>query len=203
MIAIVDYGLGNVHSVRSALDYLGFQSRITNATDALRDARKLILPGVGSFRVAMENIRGLGLDEIIHEHVANGRPLLGICLGMQLLGTSGVEDGETNGLGLIAGRVERLQLAADIPIPHIGFNLATFAKRSPLFQDLSDNSADFYFVHSYCMRCLDEADVTAWCMYGERFVASVQRGNVFGTQFHPEKSQANGLRVLKNFAELP
>ncbi len=204
MIGIVDYGLGNLRSVQGALEFLGAPSQITRDPAVLKECSKLILPGVGSFRVAMENIHAKGLFDVLLECARVQRtPLLGICLGMQLLAQSGEEDGATPGLGLIDGVVRRFELDSSFAVPHIGFNSAKFVGRDgSLFSGLGEQ-AEFYFVHSYRFECSNADDVAAWCEYGERFTASVQRGNVFGTQFHPEKSQTNGLRVLKNFIDRP
>jgi glutamine amidotransferase len=204
MIAIVDYGLGNVRSVMSALEFLGVCATITRNPDDLFAAEKLILPGVGSFRAAMENIHRRDLQAPIVACVREHKtPILGICLGMQLLAESGDEDGTTPGLGLIAGEVTHFpDVAPPMRIPHIGFNTATFVQgEGSIFQGLGPH-ADFYFVHSYRMICSEPSDVSSSCEYGERFTASVQRGHIYGTQFHPEKSQSNGLRVLKNFVGL-
>jgi glutamine amidotransferase len=204
MIAIVDYGLGNVRSVMSALEFLGAPALITENPDDLLAAEKLILPGVGSFRAAMENIHRRNLEAPILACVRDHqKPILGICLGMQLLAQSGDEDGPTPGLGLIAGRVTDLpRLPPPMRVPHIGFNTATFAVRERSIFDGLGPHADFYFVHSYRMICTDPSDVSSSCEYGEAFTSSVQRGHIYGTQFHPEKSQSNGLRVLKNFVGL-
>lgn len=203
MIAIVDYGLGNVRSVMGALEFLGVSAKVTTSPDDLFAATKLILPGVGSFRAAIENIDRRNLREPIVSCVrGQNKPILGICLGMQLLAEVGEEDGPSAGLGLIPGEVKHFpEFAPPIRVPHIGFNSVSFVCSQPLFEGLGDR-ADFYFVHSYRMVCTDAADVSSWCEYGDRFTASVQRGHVYGTQFHPEKSQTSGLRLLKNFVEL-
>lgn len=201
MIGIVDYGMGNLHSVQNALEFLGAACRVTRDEQALLDCDKIVLPGVGSYRAAMRNIEGTGLREILDRCVnQQGKPLLGICLGMQLLAERGDEDGPSEGLGFVSGHVKRFSVEeqARLAIPHTGFNAVTFSSAAALADGLGA-SADFYFVHSYRMECRDPADVIGWCDYGERFAAIVQRGNVLGTQFHPEKSQTNGLRLLANF----
>lgn len=201
MITIVDYGMGNLRSVRNALAHLGGMAAVSSSPDDIARSDKLILPGVGSFRRAMENIRARRLEEPLAEAVLGRRiPVLGICLGMQLLAQHGHEDGGAEGLGWIPGEVVPFRF--DDPtarIPHIGFNAAWAAKRSSAIFGHLGEAADFYFVHSYFLRCEDDADVALWCDYHGRFCAGVERGNVFGTQFHPEKSQANGLALLHRF----
>lgn len=202
IISIVNYGMGNLRSVQGALSYLGFESELVSTPEQILRSETLILPGVGSFARAMGNIRRLELESPLNEMVLErGVPVLGICLGMQLLAEVGEEDGPTRGLGWIRGRVERFKLSdLDLKVPHIGFNTTTFVGgASPLFAGLGTD-ADFYFVHSYHMICDRETDVRAWVDYGGPFVAAVERDNIFGTQFHPEKSQSNGLKLLKNFA---
>jgi imidazole glycerol-phosphate synthase subunit HisH len=194
--------MGNIRSVQGALTYLGIESRLVTTPAEVLESEMLILPGVGSFAAAMANIRNLGLVEPLDEMVLErGVPVLGICLGMQLLAEESEEDGPSRGFGWIRGRVERFNLSdATLKVPHIGFNTARFGPRvSSLFAGLGEE-ADFYFVHSYRMTCDHDQDVTAWVDYGEPFVAAVERDNVFGAQFHPEKSQSNGLKLLKNFA---
>jgi len=203
MITIVNYRMGNIRSVQSALEYLGTPCQISGDPRTIERSDMLILPGVGSFRVAMQNLTMLGMTDALHEAVLiRKRPILGICLGMQLLADEGTEDGITPGLGWIPGRVVRF--AFDNPltkVPHIGFNSVHVATRDPLFTAMPDE-VDLYFVHSYHFLCSENASISGWADYQGRFTASVQKGNIYGTQFHPEKSQSNGLRVLKNFVEL-
>jgi glutamine amidotransferase len=204
MVTIVDYGMGNLRSVRNAVTYLGDTAEVSSVPRDIARSDKLILPGVGSFRRAMENIRARALSEPLAEAVVGRKvPVLGICLGMQLLATYGYEDGGAEGLGWIPGKVVPFRF--DDPaakIPHVGFNAAwTTRTRSAVFGHL-DNAADFYFVHGYFLQCEREADVALWCDYHGRFCAGVERGNVFGTQFHPEKSQANGLSLLQRFLKI-
>jgi glutamine amidotransferase len=203
MISIVNYGMGNIQSIQGALQYLGFESRVVTTPDEILDSSKLILPGVGSFAQAIANIRNLHLLEALNRSVLERKvPILGICLGMQLLAESGDEDGPSDGLGWIPGKVRRINTGSGLKVPHIGFNTAFFVDRNnALFQGL-DTSGDFYFVHGYIFDCTRLSDISSWTEYGERFASSVQYKNIFGTQFHPEKSQSNGLIVLKNFALL-
>jgi len=204
MIAIVDYGSGNLRSVMGALEFLGARAVITGDARDVAMADKLILPGVGSFRVAMENIDRRGLRAPLLESVRErGTPILGICLGMQILADVGDEDGPTPGLGLIPGAVRRFpDFAPPLRVPHIGFNSVTFVEPEGSILAALGDSADFYFIHSYRLICDDPKDVSGWCEYGgERFAASVERAHILGAQFHPEKSQTNGLVVLKSFLE--
>lgn len=198
LITIVDTATANVRSLVGALSFLGISSRVTLEVDEVISAQRLILPGVGSFRQAMEHLRARGLDVAIRDVVAGGVPLLGICLGMQLLADEGSEDGVTTGLGLVAGRVARIA-GKGVKVPHVGFNDVEVVDGSRLFDGLGDRR-DFYFVHSYAFVPDDEGVVSSWCEHGGRFASSVERGHVFGTQFHPEKSQLTGLRLLMRFA---
>ena len=204
MITIVNYKMGNIRSIVNALDYLGVPSRVTSSPQEILASDKLILPGVGSYYVAMQNLHEMGLVDPLNEVVlVKKRPILGICLGMQLLAEQGTEDGEVNGLGWIAGRVLRFQFNDRLcRIPHTGFNAVRFCERKSILFDSLTEEADFYFVHSFHLVCDDEQDVTGWTDYHGNFVASVERGNVYGTQFHPEKSQSNGLVVLRNFSRI-
>lgn len=198
-ITIVNYGMGNIFSVKNALNYLGVEYEFSNNPDIISNAEKIILPGVGSFKKAMQNIVSMGIDNAICQAANRGTPVLGICLGMQLLGKSGTEDGFTLGLGLYDGIVERFPSKHSIKIPHVGFNEVQKPEKTVLYKNIKDQS-DFYFVHSYRMSSVNETGV-AYCSYGERFIASFESNNIFGTQFHPEKSQTNGLILLKNFIE--
>lgn len=202
MVSIVNYKMGNIRSVQNALSFLGVDSCVIDSPKEVIESKKLILPGVGSFRVAMEHIKDMGLFDALNEAVIQrGTLIMGICLGMQLLAEIGEEDGLTSGFGWLPGIVKRFPSDdLSIKVPHIGFNSVYFKPVSEnLFMGLG-KCADFYFVHSYRMLCPEpEKYVSSWADYGERFVASVQHKNIFGTQFHPEKSQSNGLIVLKNF----
>ncbi len=197
-VVVIDYGMGNLFSVASALRYLGCEPLISDDPHVVTAAPHVILPGVGSFRLAMERLRSKGLDEAVRETVRAGQHLLGICLGMQLLGASSTEDGNTEGLGVIANSVQLFDESVGIKIPHIGFNEISPTALTGLFEDLPSRP-HFYFVHSYRMSVGDLGCAHATCTYGEEFLAAFDMGNVCGAQFHPEKSQANGLQLLKNF----
>ncbi len=199
MTVIIDYGAGNLFSVKNALDYLGIENKITNDADDLRAADRLILPGVGAFPDAMRMLSESGLVDVIKEEVQK-KPLLGICLGMQMLFEKGYEFGETDGLGFIKGSVRLMHPAGDLPVPHIGWN--SLEKNAPC--RLLDRCAEgeyVYFVHSYAAEC-DSKNVAAYCDYGMKIPALVCEGNVYGAQFHPEKSGETGLNILRCFAEL-
>ena len=203
-LLVIDYGMGNILSVLSAVRYLGATAEVSSDPEAIASAQKLILPGVGSFRRAMESLRATGLDQAIHRAVQSGETnLLGICLGMQLLGTVGTEDGETEGLGLIDQRVDSFtpEELSGLKIPHIGFSGVKAGPDSRLFAGLP-SEADFYFVHSFRMLPEIPDTVVSCCHHGATFAAAVEKGNVFGAQFHPEKSQTNGLMLLRNFLRL-
>ncbi|HHV57319.1 MAG TPA: imidazole glycerol phosphate synthase subunit HisH [Firmicutes bacterium] len=196
MIAIVDYGMGNLGSVRYALQALGEEVRVTADPAAIAAAPGVILPGVGAFGDAMAELRARGLVETVRQAAGSGRPFLGICLGMQLLFTAGEEGGYHEGLDILPGVVRRLR--GEVKIPHIGWNSLSFPRPTPLFDGVAPGSF-VYFVHSYVAVPQEEAVVAATCSYGEEFTAAVRRGNVWGTQFHPEKSSQVGLAVLRNF----
>ncbi len=198
MIAIVDYGAGNIFSVKNAMDYLGLPAELTSKADDIRNADGIILPGVGAFPWAMNMLTKSGLVEVIKEEAVK-KPFLGICLGMQLIFSKGYEFEETDGLGLIDGQV-RLMTPEGLSIPHIGWNKLEKNRECALLNGLGDDEY-VYFVHSYAAECADE-DVAAYCEYGKRVTALVNRGNVYGAQFHPEKSGKTGLKILSNFAEL-
>ena len=198
MIAIVDYGMGNRRSVEKALEHVGAPSLISADHDAIRGADGVILPGVGAFPEAMRNVAALGLDELLRERAAAGVPLLGICLGQQLLFERSDEHEGATGLGLLGGTVTALRAPK---LPHIGWNLVTFARESVLTAGLGEAAA-FYHVHSFACRPADAADVVGRGEYGEAFASIVERGNVYGVQFHPEKSSRDGLALLANFARV-
>ncbi len=201
MIAIIDYGMGNLASVKNALASLGFASHVTSDPDQVVHAPKVILPGVGAFADCLANLHTRGMDQAICEAVKRDTPLLGICLGMQLLFTESEENGLHQGLGLLAGRVVRFNLPASLKVPHMGWNSIVPSQDSRLLRGINPESY-FYFVHSYFPVVQDSSVVAARCRYGEEFACAVEQGNLFATQFHPEKSGAPGLRILKNFGEL-
>lgn len=195
--------MGNLLSVVNALQYLGANARISSNPSEIAEADTLVLPGVGSFRAAMQALRSQGLDEAIQEAVnIRGRKILGVCLGFQMLAQFGTEDGGAQGLGYLSGTVEHFERVSvpALKLPHIGFNRVYFSNEAPLFRGL-ESGAYFYFVHSYRLLPEDiEGDVATAC-HGETFVAAYSQGNIFGAQFHPEKSQTNGLILLRNFLD--
>lgn len=198
MIAVIDYGAGNLKSVTKALDYLGYENAIVSDSVELEKADALILPGVGAFPKCMEALQKNGMDwEIIQQAVK--KPLLGICLGMQMLLDSSTEMGNTQGLGLISGTVEKIE--TPYKLPHIGWNSLRIVNGNPLTAGLSDGDY-VYFVHSFCARTELPQDLALTTDYGLAVTAMVARGNVFGCQFHPEKSGDVGMTILKNFGEL-
>ncbi|MDD5431184.1 MAG: imidazole glycerol phosphate synthase subunit HisH [Candidatus Pacebacteria bacterium] len=199
MTVIIDYGMGNLFSVENALKTLGGDIKVSGKPEDIRAADRIILPGVGAFPDGMKNLKNLGLVEILREEVLEKRkPFLGICLGMQLLASEGEEHEPTKGLGFIEGRVRRFQTdEKKFRIPHIGWNDVLAGKDSILFKDLENPV--FYFVHSYHFVPEDKDNIAATCDYGEIFAAAVRKENIFGVQFHPEKSQKSGLKLLENF----
>lgn len=196
--AIVDYGVGNLKSVTNAMAYIGQQTLVTGDAEELNRADAIILPGVGAFPDAADKLRQSGLDWALLEQ-AGRKPILGICLGMQLLFDWSEEGKRCEGLKLVSGGVERIQ--TEFKLPHIGWNSLTFQNGSPLFRGLEDG-AYVYFVHSYCGCVTQEEDVIARTQYGSSVVAAVSHNGVYGCQFHPEKSGEVGLQILKNFGEL-
>jgi imidazole glycerol-phosphate synthase subunit HisH len=200
VIGIVDYGMGNILSVFHAFESLGADVRICRDPDTLVKAERIVVPGVGAFGECMRNLRARGFDEALQEAVrARGKPVLGICLGMQIMAARGFEGGTFEGLGWFDGDVIRLTPQDPLfRVPHVGWNNISFDDRCPLFKGL-EQDLDFYFVHSYALSCNDQSDVSARCDYGAEFTAAVWRNNIFATQFHPEKSQDYGLKILDNF----
>jgi glutamine amidotransferase len=202
-VTLIDYGMGNLCSVQSALEYVGATVTLTDNVEQVAQADTLVLPGVGSFRMAMQTLRERGMDGAIKSAVsAGGAKILGICLGMQLLGSHSTEHGETDGLALVPNVVERFKFGQEnnLKIPHVGFNSVNLSEAKGLFEGLPQY-CDFYFVHSYRMlpEPQGQPDRIGLCDYGESFLAAFENENICGTQFHPEKSQTNGLRLLKNF----
>lgn len=199
-IAMVDYGMGNRRSVAKAFAHVGTEIVQTSDPDALRDADGLVVPGVGAFPEAMRRLRALGLDEVVREHAEAGKPVIGLCLGMQLLFERSVEHEGADGLGLLPGQVVRLD-PQGLKLPHIGWNAVRWERESALVAGLPDPAA-FYHVHSFVPEPDDESIVLGRGEYGSPFVSFVQRDNVFGAQCHPEKSSTHGLALLRNFVEL-
>lgn len=199
MIAIIDYGMGNLRSVQKALEAAGAQTRIVSSAQELESCEKLVLPGVGAMKPAMQRLEQLGLVQSLRSYVRSGRPFLGICLGFQLLFDSSSEGGETPGLGIIAGDVRRFP--ATVKVPQIGWNdLVLPDSPGRMFKGMQ-NDLFMYFCHSYYVIPKDEAAVSAWAQYGLRYTAAIESGNIWGVQFHPEKSQGAGAVLLKNFVE--
>jgi glutamine amidotransferase len=200
-IVIVDYGMANLRSVQKAFERVGATADVTSDPAAVAKADKLVLPGVGAFRDAIARLRETGLAEVIVGHIRSGRPFLGICLGLQMLFTRSHEDGVHGGLDVLSGEVVRFRNVPGLKVPHMGWNQLRFRTDCPLFRGLPDESA-VYFVHSYYAAPKQAAVTSATADYPEPFAAAVWRDNLFATQFHPEKSQAVGLTMLKNFATL-
>lgn len=200
-IAIVDYGVGNLRSAQKAIEHGGHEAVITGDADVLRAAPRIILPGVGAFGAAIQNLRATGLDAVVLEAARSGKPVLGICLGMQLLLSKAYELGIWDGLGLVPGDVVKFDNSA-LKIPQIGWNTVEPTGTSPLLNGIEDGMM-FYFVHSFYCRPDDVAAVGGMTEFGGPYCSVISAGNVHGAQFHPEKSGKAGLRFLKNFAELP
>lgn len=198
MITIVDYQMGNLRSVQKAIEHIGGTAVISSDAAEIAAAEKLVLPGVGAFGDAMAEIRRRDLVAPIRDFVASGRPFLGICLGLQLLFDQGHEHGTHEGLGILAGDVVKFDLPPTYKVPHMGWNTITKHGNGPVL-DAVDDGTHFYFVHSYYVRPADPSVVAMTCDYGGEFCAAVRRDNVFATQFHPEKSQADGLKLLAGF----
>lgn len=205
MIAIIDYGVGNLFSLQSSLKFIGAEAKVTKDIEEIRKADRIILPGVGAFEDAIAKLRQSGMAKVVLEEAAKGKPLLGICLGMQMLLEKNYEYGEHEGLGLIKGSVKPIapMIGEGLKVPHIGWNSLIFPKekeKSKLYKYINEGDC-VYFVHSYARVDCDDF-VTARAEYGAELTASVENGNVYGTQFHPEKSGEVGLKILKAFCEL-
>ncbi len=202
MIAIIDYGMGNIHSVRKALHSHGAPTLVTNKAEEIRNCKKLVLPGVGSFADAMQELERQDLISVIKEHVNKKKYFLGICLGMQLLFEKSQEAPQVSGLGILSGEVKLFDRKNGIKVPHMGWNNLSWVNNTcPLLKDIPVHPY-VYFCHSYYAKPLDKSIVGAFCDYGSDFAALVWQDNVFGVQFHPEKSQEVGLIMLKNFVEI-
>lgn len=201
MIAIIDYGLGNLASVRNAFIKLGYEATVTNLAEEILAADRVVLPGVGAFEDAINNLRATGLDQTIYELVKRETPLLGICLGLQMLFTESRENGVHRGLDIIKGRVVKFELPADYKVPHMGWNQVKQKPGIVIFKGIPEDS-HFYFVHSYYVVPDDETLIAGSCDYGGIFTCAVEQGKLLATQFHPEKSGELGLKILKNFGEM-
>jgi glutamine amidotransferase len=200
MIVIVDYGMGNLRSVQKGFEKIGQTATVTSDPDVIRSASKVVLPGVGAFGDAMQELRKRELVEPVKQAIAEGKPFLGICLGLQLLFDVSYEGGRYEGLGVLPGEVVRFDLPHEYKVPHMGWNQLRIRRPAPILSGLGDGT-HVYFVHSYYAVPRDSQDTAAEAEYGRPFTAVVWRNNVFATQFHPEKSQADGLKILRNFAE--
>ncbi len=199
-ITIVDYGMGNLRSVAKAFEALGCQTLVTSKVQDIQEAKAIVLPGVGSFGDGMDHLENLSLVGVLRQKVVEERtPFLGICLGMQILARKGYENGMCDGLGWIPGDVRKLEpVGVSLKVPHMGWNDVTAKTDDALFASLGPSPC-FYFLHSYRLVCADPQVCVAACDYGGEFTAAIHRGNIFGTQFHPEKSQKPGLQLLRNF----
>ena len=201
MVAIIDYDAGNIKSVEKAIQFLGEEAVMTRDENVIMNADRVILPGVGAFGDAMENIRKYDLERVIKAYVETGKPFLGICLGLQLLFKESEESVGIKGLDLIPGAIVKIPDGEGLKIPQIGWNSITVNPESRLFKGINDGSY-VYFVHSFYLKCENESDVAAKTYYGTEIHAAVERGNLFACQFHPEKSGETGLQILKNFLEI-
>jgi len=201
MIAIIDYGAGNLSSVKKALDYLGAESEITQDKEKIMSAGHIILPGVGSFGDAMHSMEERGLVDTVRQAALSGKPFLGICLGLQLLFESSEECPDVKGLGILSGKIVTIPKDKGLKVPHMGWNSVSLKQTDGIFSDIEDESY-FYFVHSYYLKDADEEVVAATTQYGVNIQCAVQKGNLCATQFHPEKSSKTGLKLLENFLKL-
>lgn len=201
MIAIIDYGAGNIQSVYKALKYIGAECEVTSDKDTIMKADGAILPGVGSFGDAMDTLEKYGIRDTINEFISTGKPFLGICLGLQLLFPKSFESPGAEGLGILKGEVKRIPNGVDLKIPHMGWNSINLLKKDGIFKDIEDG-AYVYFVHSYYLDAEDKNIVSAQTEYGVTIDAAVSCGNVTATQFHPEKSGEVGLKMLNNFVKM-
>ena len=201
MIAIIDYGMGNLRSVQKGFEKVGHQATVTSDPAVVAAASKVVLPGVGAFEDAMAELRNRRMIEPVRAAIDSGKPFLGICLGLQLLFDVSYENGRHEGLGVLRGEVVRFELPSEYSVPHMGWNQLAVRHRPPVLEGLAEGTY-VYFVHSYYVVPADPAVIATETDYGGAFCSMIWRDNLFATQFHPEKSQAEGLRILKNFAEL-
>ncbi|PRX29896.1 glutamine amidotransferase [Orenia metallireducens] len=201
MIAIIDYGMGNLRSVQKSFEKVGYQAKITDKKEELLDAVGVVLPGVGAFKDAMKNLQELDLIDTIYQVVEEGKPFLGICLGFQLLFSESDEFGHTKGLDIVSGSVKKFPDTLGLKIPHMGWNQLNLKQDNRIYDGLADGEFQ-YFVHSYYVETEDEEVIGATSDYGIEFVASIAKDNVYGAQFHPEKSSDKGLQILKNFGKI-
>lgn len=202
MIAIIDYGVGNLASVNKAFSFIGYESKITSDHSEILAADRVVLPGVGAFADAMENLQKMDMVSVIKQVAAKGTPLLGICLGMQLLFDYSTEGGDrVTGLELLKGSITQFPMDMGLKVPHMGWNSLYIKQDNSLFKEVAENSY-VYFVHSYYLTAENKSDVASVCKYGIEFDAAACSGNIMGTQFHPEKSGDVGLQILKNFATI-
>lgn len=204
MIVIVDYGSGNLKSIKNMLVFLGVAAQISSDPEIIERSDKLILPGVGSFDSGMNNLRSSKLVSVLEAQVfQEKKPILGICLGMQLM-TNSSEEGREPGLGWFDAKTTRFNFSSDenLKVPHMGWNFVNPVGYSRIFEDLNGPLSRFYFVHSYFVECFDKSNILAQCTYGTEFTCAINKGNIYGVQFHPEKSHKFGMKLLKNFAEL-
>lgn len=202
-ISIIDYGMANLRSVQKAFEHVGHAARVVDTPEQIEAADRIVLPGVGAFKDAVATLRARHFDEPILRHIQRGKPFLGICLGLQMLFDVGNEDGEHAGLGLLGGSCVRFDVdrTDGLKVPHMGWNQLNVVRRSPILHDLVDD-AGVYFVHGYHVVPTDESVIATTTDYGRPFVSSIWRDNVVATQFHPEKSQKVGLRILENFSKM-
>lgn len=202
MIALIDYEMGNLHSVNKAVELSGGQVKITSSPEEILLADKVILPGVGAIGKAKESLQKFGIWEILPKLIQQNKPFLGICLGMQMLFDSSDEGLEpVTGLGIIPGKIKRFPAHPELKVPHIGWNQISIKNKHPMLTGI-ENNAYVYFVHSYYAEPLNSNDIAVKCDYGITFTAAVSRGNLFASQFHPEKSQKIGLQIIKNFVNM-
>lgn len=202
-LCIIDYGMGNLMSVLRAFELIGCKVAVTNNIDIIENAKRIVLPGVGAFSAAMDNLKSLDLvDCLTRKVVIEKTPFLGICLGMQLIANDSCENGNFIGLGWIPASVQRLESSGGLRVPHMGWSdVSVVERKSTLFEGVGEDKS-YYFVHSYHVNCYDPVYIGSTCSYGNAFISSIQYENIYATQFHPEKSQKNGLQLLRNFVRL-